>query len=104
LLDDESWSGTPPIDFLDIQILLSLEKQPFHSVYSLAEIPDVWRTTILNHLRGSLGMKLSHLRWMLDQLTEQLRTSRIQKCQELLPFLERIEANKFRSILTGDGS
>jgi ATP-dependent exoDNAse (exonuclease V) beta subunit len=31
LLDDESRSERPPIDFRDIQILSSLEKQPFHS-------------------------------------------------------------------------
>jgi hypothetical protein len=41
---------------------------------------------------------------MNNQLTEQLRTSRIQKCQELLPLLERTDANKFRSILTGHES
>jgi hypothetical protein len=29
LLDDEPRPGRPAIDFLDIQILLSLEKQPF---------------------------------------------------------------------------
>jgi hypothetical protein len=31
LLDDEPRSGRPPIDFLDIEILSSFEKQPFHS-------------------------------------------------------------------------
>jgi hypothetical protein len=49
-------------------------------------------------------MKLSHLRWIPNQLTEQLRAGRIQKCQELLLLLERIEANKFHNILTGDES
>jgi hypothetical protein len=49
-------------------------------------------------------MKLLHLRWIPNQLTEQLRASRIQKCQELLPLLERMEANKFRNILTGNES
>jgi hypothetical protein len=97
LLDDEPRSGRPPIDFLDISILSSLEKPPFHTAYSLAEILDFSPTTILNHLRDSLGMKLFHLRWMPNQLTQQLRTSRIHKCQELLPLLERMEANKFRS-------
>jgi hypothetical protein len=101
LLDDEPRLGRPPIDFLDIQILSFLQKQPFHSEYSLAEILDVSHTTILNHLRDSLRMKLFHFRWIPNQLTEQLRASRIQKCQELL---ERTEANKFRNILTGDES
>jgi hypothetical protein len=47
-------------------------------------------------------MKLFHLRWISNQLREQLRASRIQKCQELLSLLERMEANTFRNILTGD--
>jgi hypothetical protein len=80
----------------------SLEKQPFHSAYSLAEILDGSHMTILNHLRDLLGMKLFHLRWIGNRLTEQLRTSKIQKCQELPPLLERMEANKFRNILTDD--
>jgi hypothetical protein len=62
LPDDEPRPGRPPIDFLDIQIRSSLEKQPFHSAYSLAEILDISHTTILNHLRESPGMKLFHLR------------------------------------------
>jgi hypothetical protein len=49
-------------------------------------------------------MKLFHFRWISDQLTEQLRASRIQKYQELLPLLERIEEHKFRNILTDDKS
>jgi hypothetical protein len=59
---------------------------------------------ILNHLRNSLVMKLFHLRWVPNQLTEQLRASRIQKCQESPPLLEGMEANIFRKIPTGDES
>jgi hypothetical protein len=93
LLDDEPRSGRSPIDFIDIQILSSLEEQPFHSAYLLAEILDVSHTTILNHLCDLRVMKLFHLRWIPNQLTEKLRISRIQKWQELLPLLERTEAN-----------
>jgi hypothetical protein len=103
-VDDEPRSGRPPIDFLDIQILSPLEKQPFHSAYSLAEILDVSQTTSVNHLHDSLGMKLFHLRWIPNQLTDKLRASMIQKCQELPPLLERMKANKFRNVLTGDES
>jgi hypothetical protein len=104
LLDDEPRSGRPPIDYLDIEIISSLKKQFFHSAYSLAEILDISHTTILNHLRDLLGMQLFHLHWIPNQLTDQLRVSRIQKCQELLPLLEMMEANQFRNILTGDES
>jgi hypothetical protein len=63
LLNNEHRSGRRPIDFLDIQILSSVEKQHFHSAYSIIEIIDVSHTRVLNHLRDSLGMKLFHLRW-----------------------------------------
>jgi hypothetical protein len=66
------------------------------------EILDISHTRILNHLRDSLRMKLFHVGWLSDQLTEQLRASRIQKCQELLPLLEMMETNKFCNILTDD--
>jgi hypothetical protein len=72
--------------------------------YSLAEILAVSHTTILKHLPDSLGMKWFHLRWIPNQLTEQLRARRIQKSQELLPLLEKMEGNKFRNNLTGDES
>jgi hypothetical protein len=103
-LGDEPRSGRPPVDFLDIRMLTCLEKEPFHSAYSLAEILNVSHTTILNHLRDALGMKLFHLRWILHQLMEQLRITRIQKCQELLQLLEAMGASKFRNILTGNES
>jgi hypothetical protein len=104
LLDDEPRSGRAPIDFSDLQIIFSLEKHPFHSASALAEILDVSHTTILTHLRDPLGMKLFHLLWTPDQLKEQLRASRVQKCQELLPLLEKRGANEFRNILAGDES
>jgi hypothetical protein len=95
LLDDEPRLGRPPTDFLDIQILSSLEKQPFHLAYSLAEILDVSHTTILNHLRHSLGMKLFHLRWIPNQLTEQPRASMIAG---------KDEVKSTKNLLPGDES
>jgi hypothetical protein len=90
LLYDEPQSGGPPIDLLDIKIMSQPEKNPFHSAYSLAELLSVSHTTILNHLRDSLGMQLFHLRWIPHGLSEQLCAVRVQKCQELLPLLEGI--------------
>jgi histone-lysine N-methyltransferase SETMAR len=104
LMDDEPRAGRPPIDFLDIQILSNLEKYPFHSAYSLAEILKVSHATILKHLHDALGMKHFHLRWIPHQLTEQLRAERVKKCRDLLPLLERMEASNFHNIVTGDES
>jgi hypothetical protein len=100
-LGDEPRSGRPPTDFLDIRILACLEKQPFRSACSIAEILNVSHTTILIHLHNALGMKLFHLTWIPHQLTEQLRITKIQKCQELLQLLETMETSKFHSPLTG---
>jgi hypothetical protein len=52
-------SGRPPIDFPDIRILVSLDEQPFHSAYSIAEVPGVSHSILLSHLRESLDMKFS---------------------------------------------
>jgi hypothetical protein len=62
LMHDEPRSESPSVDFLEIQILSGLEKLPFHSAYSLAEIRKVPHTIILNHLQDTLGMKHFHLR------------------------------------------
>jgi DNA-binding transcriptional ArsR family regulator len=59
-LHDEVRSGKPPIDFLGIRILVSLDKHPFHSVYAIAEALGVSHSTILSHLLESLGMKIFH--------------------------------------------
>jgi hypothetical protein len=48
-MHDQPRSGRPPIDFLDIKILFTLEKYPFHSASSLAEILKMSYKTMLNH-------------------------------------------------------
>jgi hypothetical protein len=62
LIHDGFRSGRPPVGFLDIQILSNLEKYPFHSAYSLAEILQVSHATILKHLHEAFSMKHFHLR------------------------------------------
>jgi hypothetical protein len=47
LIQDEPGSGRPPVGFLEIEILSNLEKCPFHSAYSLADILKVSRAAIL---------------------------------------------------------
>jgi hypothetical protein len=99
---DEPRSGSPPIDFLDIQILSNREKYPFHSPYSLAEILKVSHATILKYLHDALSMKHFQLQWRPHQLTEQLGTERMERCQDPLPLPERMEASNFQNYVTGD--
>jgi hypothetical protein len=95
-MHDEPRHGWLRVDFLDIQIQSRLEKYRFHSVYLFAEIRKVPPTASLNHLRDTLGMKHFHLRWISDQLTEQLRAR--------VPLLEGMKVNTFRNVATGDES
>jgi hypothetical protein len=57
-LHDKVRSGRPPIDFPDIRILVSLDEESFHSVYSVTEALCVSDSTILSHFLESLGMKI----------------------------------------------
>jgi hypothetical protein len=98
-LNDESRAGKPAIDVLDIQVLSSLEKQPFHSAYSLSEVLKVSHTTILNRFRDPLHLMKRCISY---QLTEQPRDTRVQKCEQLPPLLESMAASTFRTIVTGD--
>jgi hypothetical protein len=61
-LDDDLKSGHLPIDFIDTKMLSALEREPFHSAHSLAEVVGVSYSTVIRHLRDSLGMKNFHLR------------------------------------------
>jgi hypothetical protein len=56
-MHDDQRSGRRPIDFFDIRILVLLDEQPFHSTYSIAEALCISQSTILSHLRESLGKK-----------------------------------------------
>jgi DNA-binding transcriptional ArsR family regulator len=97
-------SGRPPIDFLHIRILALLDEQPFHSAYSIAEALRVTHSTVLSHLRESLGMKFFHLRWIPHELTASLRQIRMETCRVLLPILNAHEKNKFQGFVTGGES
>jgi hypothetical protein len=104
LMHDDPRSGRAPVDFPDIQILSNLEKYPFHSAHSLAEILKVSYAMIVKHLHDALGMKHFHLRWVPHELTELLRAERMKKCQDLLWLREKMEASNIRYIVTGDES
>jgi transposase len=60
-LHDEIRSGRPPRDDLDSKILVISEKYPFESSHSTAERLFVARSTVLRHLRESIGFKSFYL-------------------------------------------
>jgi hypothetical protein len=101
-LHDKPRSARVPIDFLDIKILSCLEKEPFDSADSFAEVLHVSQPTILNHVHDSLGIKLFYLRWIPHELTGKSREIRIRKCRERLSMLEGMDKGNFRNLVTGD--
>jgi DNA-binding transcriptional ArsR family regulator len=56
-LHDGDRLGRPTLDFIDSKIISLLEREPFHSAYSLAEAIGVSYSTVLRHLHDSLAMK-----------------------------------------------
>jgi hypothetical protein len=67
---------------------------------SLRHIRWPWLST--SRLHKSLGMKKFHLRWVLHQLTDDLRQLRVAKCGEILLALEGIQRIQFHHIMTGN--
>jgi hypothetical protein len=53
-----------------LRILASRDKKLFHSVYPIVDALGVSRSTILNYLQESLGMKIFHLSWIPNELTD----------------------------------
>jgi hypothetical protein len=49
-------------------------------------------------------MKVFQLRWVLYQLTDNLRQVMVAKCGELLRALQAMQRTHFRQIITGDQS
>jgi hypothetical protein len=77
-------SGRPPIDHIDGDVMPLLRTFPFHTVRTLAEKLSARPSTILHHLRDSLGLKPSQFRFVPLELTCQLKEKQVVICRELL--------------------
>jgi hypothetical protein len=56
---DDPRSGRLSIEFIDTKIWSVLDREPFHSAHSLAEVVSVSYSIIIPYLLDSLGMKTS---------------------------------------------
>jgi hypothetical protein len=81
-----------------------LDEQPIDSAYSIADAMRVLYSTILNHLRGLLGMDFFDLRWTADGLTEGSQCDPLDTCRELLPIRKAREKSKSRRVVTDNES
>jgi hypothetical protein len=59
-LHDDVRFARPLTDFLDIRIMALLDEQPCHSADLIVQALVVSHSTVLCHLRESLGMKNCH--------------------------------------------
>jgi AraC-like DNA-binding protein len=75
-----------------------LDEESFYSLYSIAEALGVSHSTVLGHLRDSLGMNIFHLCWVSHELTTNLRQIRMESCRELLPILKAHEKTNFTDL------
>jgi hypothetical protein len=94
--------GRPALDFVDLKIIAILDRELFHSAYSLAEAIGVSHSTIFRHLQDSLDMKNFHLRWIPHLLTEDLRQGRVSIYKKILPRLEAQEKKTFHDLAIDD--
>lgn len=100
---DQCNGGKPPLDFIDAKIMSALDKEPFHSTYTLSETVDIPRTTIIDHL-NKMGFKNYCLRVVPYELTSELKEKRIEGAKELLSILNKHKTQGFYRLLTGDES
>jgi DNA-binding transcriptional ArsR family regulator len=103
-LHDGDRLGRSTLDFIDSKIMSLLEREPFHTAYSLAEAIGVSHSTVLRHLHDSFAMKNFHLRWIPHRLTEDLRQKRVSVCKEMLSILEAQNKRGFHDLVTDDES
>jgi hypothetical protein len=90
----------PPIELFDIRILALLDKQRFYAASSISEALCVSHSTILSHLRESLGIEIFHFRWILQELMASLRLMLVETFRELFPILIAHE-KKFKDLRLG---
>jgi hypothetical protein len=92
------------LDCIDIKIISILEKAPFESAHSIAQVLNVDHITGLYCLHENLGFKSYCLRCVPHLLTGKLRAKRKELTGLMIPYLETASKNGWRHPATGDES
>jgi histone-lysine N-methyltransferase SETMAR len=103
-LHDEHRPGRPPLDHIDSRILALLDRAPFESARSMAEVLHVDHATILRHLHEKLGFKSYCVRWVPHLMSDELRATRKECAAQMIPYLEAARDDGWRHLVTGDES
>jgi hypothetical protein len=86
------------------KILAILDKSPFESACSIAEILHVAHSTILLHLYDYIGFRSFHLHWVSHLLMHDLCEKRIEYAQAMLFVLHAAERDDWNHLVIGDES
>jgi hypothetical protein len=103
-LRDKIRTGRPSLDDLDAKILAILDKSPFESARSIAEILRIVHSTVLLHLHDSISFRSFNLYWDPLPLTHDLCAKRKEYTKAMLPFLHAAERNIWHYLVAGDES
>jgi hypothetical protein len=85
-------------------IISILEKAPFESARSTAQVLNVDQVTVLRHLHENLGFKYYCLRWAPRLLAGELTAKRKGLTGLMIPHLEEARKNGWRHLVAGDES
>jgi hypothetical protein len=102
-LHDEHRSGRPALDYIDTKIISILEKVPFESARSIAQVQNVDHATVSHRLHEKLGFKSYCLRWVPHLLTSKFGAKR-RELTGLIPYLEAAKKDSWRHLVMGDQS
>jgi hypothetical protein len=103
-LHDDICTGRPSLDDLDAKTLAILDKSPFESTRSIAEILRIAHSTVLLYLHDSIGFRSFHLHWVLHLLMHDLHEKQKEYAKTMLPFVHVVKRDSWHHLMTGDES
>jgi hypothetical protein len=83
---DGNRSGRPALDYIDTKIISILEKAPFESARSSAQVLSVDHVTVLHRLHEKLRFKSYCLQRVLHLLTGELRAKHKELTGLMIPY------------------
>jgi hypothetical protein len=91
-------------DYIETKIIPILEKVPFESARSIAQVLNVDHATVLLRLHEKLGFKSYCFRRVPRLLTHELRAKRKEHTDLMIPCREAGRKDSWSYLITGDES
>jgi hypothetical protein len=103
-LPDDHQSGRPQFDYIDTKAISILEKAPFESVRSIAQVPNVDHAPVLHRLHEKLRFKSYCLRCVPHLFTRELKPKHKELTGLMILYLVAARKKCWRPLVTGDES